>query len=362
MEEKKLTDTKNRVRIFKSYKVFSFWIGVMFIMKKVLSSVFTVILALSVGLTGCKKETNSGQRMILRYAENQAQDYPTTLAAYKFAEMVSERTKGRIHIEVYYGGQLGDEKAVIEQLQFGSIDFARVSISPLSEFEKSLNVLQLPYLYKDAAQMWRVLDGKIGEDFLNSVEKANLIGLSWFDAGARNFYNSKRPVTKLSDLKGLKIRVQESQLMMSMVAALGANATPMSYGEVYSGLQSGFIDGAENNWPSYDSVAHYEVAKYYVLDEHTRVPEMQMVSRPTWSKLSEEDRKIIKECAVASAKIERELWAEKEVVSKEKVRAAGSVVTELAPGEKEKFQAAMVPLYSRFCSGYEKLIRLIQTQ
>ncbi|MBQ4377967.1 MAG: TRAP transporter substrate-binding protein [Treponema sp.] len=326
---------------------------------------------MGLAVTGCKKDNKQAagndskpatEKMVLRYAENQPQDYPTTQAAYKFAELVEQKTNGRIHIDVYYGAQLGDEKAVIEQLQFGAIDFTRVSISPLSEFDKSLNVLQLPYLYKDASQMWRVLEGDIGENFLKGVEKAGLIGLSWFDAGARNFYNSKKPVTKLEDLKGLKIRVQESQLMMGMVAALGASATPMAYGEVYSGLQTGVIDGAENNWPSYDSVSHYEVAKYYVLDEHTRVPEMQMVSKITWEKFSPEDQKIIKECALESAKLERELWAAKESASEAKVKAAGSVITELEPGEKEKFQAAMAPLYSQFGAGYEDIIKAIQAK
>lgn len=330
-------------------------------MKKSLVTAACAVLAAGLVFTGCKDKKADG-KMVLRYAENQAQDYPTTQAAYKFAELVEQKTNGRIHIDVYHGGQLGDEKAVIEQLQFGAIDFTRVSISPLSEFEKSLNVLQLPYLYKDAAQMWRVLDGKIGEKFLNSMEKNNLIGLSWFDAGARNFYDSKRPVTKLEDMKGLKIRVQESQLMMGMVAALGANATPMAYGEVYSGLQTGVIDGAENNWPSYDSVSHYEVAKYYVLDEHTRVPEMQLVAKSTWDKFSDEDKAIIKECALESAKLERELWAAKEKASEDKVRAAGCTITELAPGEKEKFQAAMAPLYAQFGAGYEDIIKDIQAQ
>ena len=343
-------------------------------MKKIWTVLLTVLLV-SLALVSCSKKeaasssttaasttsTASTQKtMVLRYAENQPQDYPTTQAAYKFAEMVEEKTNGRIKIEVYYGAQLGDEKAVIEQLQFGAIDFTRVSLSPLAEFEKSLNVLQLPYLYTDATQMWKVLEGPIGDQFLASVEDNGLIGLSWFDAGARNFYNSKRPITKLSDLAGLKIRVQESQLMMGMVQALGANATPMSYGEVYSGLQTGVIDGAENNWPSYESTSHYEVAPYFVLDEHTRVPEMQMVSKITWNKLSAEDQAIIKECALESAKIERELWAEKELASEEKVKADGAVITELEPGEKEKFQAAMAPLYAEFGKGYEDIISQIQ--
>ena len=331
-------------------------------MKKTLIAVTCAVAALAVGMTGCTKKNAKESKMVLRYAENQPQDYPTTQAAYKFAEMVEQKTNGRIHIDVYYGAQLGDEKSVIEQLQFGAIDFTRVSISPLSEFDKSLNVLQLPYLYKDAAQMWRVLDGELGEKFLSNVSSSNLIGLSWFDAGARNFYNSKRPVTKLADLKGLKIRVQESQLMMGMVAAVGANATPMAYGEVYSALQTGVIDGAENNWPSYESTSHYEVSKYYVLDEHTRVPDMQMISKETWEKLSPEDQKIIKECAKESAKIERELWAAKEKASEEKVKAGGAVITELEPGEKEKFQAAMAPLYAQFGAGYEDLIKQIQNK
>lgn len=339
-------------------------------MKKTIFSFMGIALALF-AFTSCGEKSTAGntesktantKKMVLRYAEIQAQDYPTTQAAYKFAELVEQKTGGRIHIDVYHGGQLGDEKATIEQLVFGAIDFTRVSISPLSEFDKSLNVLSLPYLYKDAAQMWRVLDGDIGERFLSNVESAGLVGLSWYDAGARNFYNSKRPVTKLEDLKGLKIRVQESQIMMNMVSALGASATPMAYGEVYSGLQTGVIDGAENNWPSYDSVSHYEVAKYYCLDEHSRVPEMQLVSKITWNKFSDEDKKIIKECALESAKIERELWAEKEKASEEKVKAAGAVITELEEGEKEKFQAAMAPLYAQFGQGYESLIKDIQSK
>ncbi|AEE16156.1 TRAP transporter substrate-binding protein [Treponema brennaborense] len=328
-------------------------------MKKI---IFT-LLALSV-LGGTVFASGSGDKgsktMVLRYAENQPQDYPTTQAAYKFAELVEQRTDGRIKVEVYYGAQLGDEKSVIEQLQFGAIDFTRVSLSPLAEFSKALNVLQLPYLYRDPEHMWKVLDGSIGDTFLKSVESNNLIGLSWFDAGARNFYNSVRPVTSLADMKGLKIRVQESQQMMDMVQALGANPTPMAYGEVYSGLQTGVIDGAENNWPSYESTSHFEVAKYFVLDEHTRVPEMQMISALTWKKLSAEDQKIIREAALESAKIERELWAAKENASEAKVKAGGAVVTELSAAEKQKFQDAMAPLYKKYGAGYESVIADIQ--
>ncbi|MBR6914498.1 MAG: TRAP transporter substrate-binding protein [Treponema sp.] len=339
-------------------------------MKKVLAGALAV-LAAGMFVTGCKEKAKDGaapeakkeapaKAMVFRYAENQPQDYPTTKAAYDFAKMVEEKTEGRIKIEVYYGGQLGDEKSVIEQLQFGAIDFTRVSLSPLAEFSKSLNVLQLPYLYKDADQMWKVLDGEIGEQFLASVKDSGLIGLSWFDAGARNFYNSKKPVNTLEDLAGMKILVQESQQMMDMVQALGANPTPMAYGEVYSSLQTGVIDGAENNWPSYESTSHYEVSKYYVLDEHTRVPEMQLISGQTWAKLSDADKQIIKDAAIASAKNEREYWAQREKDSEAKVTAGGAVITTLTPEEKQKFQDAMAPLYQKYGAGFEDTIARIQ--
>lgn len=289
---------------------------------------------------------------VFRYAENQPEDYPTTQGAYKFAELVNEKTNGRIQIEVYHGAQLGDEKSVLEQMQFGAIDFSRVSLSPLAEFAPQLNVLQLPYLYRDGEHMWKVLEGQIGEDFKNGIDESGLIGLSWYDAGARNFYDSKKEIKTLEDMKGLNIRVQENELMMDMVSALGANPTPMAYGEVYSGLQTGTIDGAENNWPSYESTSHYEVAKYFVLDEHTRVPELQIISKMTMDKLSPEDQQIIRECALESALVERELWAEREKASEEKVKAAGSVITELTPEEKQKFQDACKPLYEKFAADY----------
>lgn len=293
---------------------------------------------------------------IFRYADNQPEDYPTTVAAKKFAELVFERTNGRIKIEVYGGAQLGDEKSVIEQLQFGGIDFARVSTSPLAEFSPSLNVLQMPYLYRDEAHMWAVLDGQIGQDFLDSLDDAGFIGLSWYSSGSRNFYNSVRPITKLEDLAGLKIRVQQSELMMSMVTALGANPTPMAYAEVYGGLQTGVIDGAENNWPSYQTTSHYEVAKYYVLDGHTRVPEPQLMSKVTANKLSAEDIAIIKECAQESALYQRELWTAQEAASEKIVRDAGNVITELSPEELARFVEACQPLYKQFCSNYMGII------
>ena len=233
-------------------------------LKKALVLALALVLAVSMA--------TAQKTIVLRLAETHPADYPTTLGDMRFADLVKERSNGRIVIEVYPGSQLGQEKAVIEQVQFGAIDFTRVSISPLAAFVPVFNALQLPYLYRSEDHMWKVLLGPIGKELFASLEPSGFVGIGWFEPGARNFYNSKRPVTKPEDLKGLKIRVQESELMVGMVQGLGAVATPMPYGEVYSGLQTGVIDGAENNWPSYESTSHYEVAKFFTLDEHTRVP------------------------------------------------------------------------------------------
>ncbi|MCI2104867.1 MAG: TRAP transporter substrate-binding protein [Sphaerochaeta sp.] len=299
-------------------------------------------------------------QLVLRYAENQPLEYPTTQAALWFAEQVNQRTDGRISIIVYPDAKLGDEKSVFEQMEFGAIDFARGSLSPLSELAPSLNILQLPYLYRDAQHMWNVLDGAIGDQFLRSLEPKGIIGLSWYDAGSRNFYTSGHSITTLQDMQHLKIRVQESQLMSAMIIALGATPVQMPYGNVYASLQTGEVDGAENNWPSYEATRHYEVAKYFVTDGHNRVPEMQIVSAMTWDSLSQEDRDIIAQCAKESSAIERKLWAEKVQTAREHVLSKGVVVTELAPGEREKFEEAVRPLYTTFGSGYQDIIQQIQ--
>jgi tripartite ATP-independent transporter DctP family solute receptor len=273
--------------------------------------------------------TQEVKPVVLRLAETHPADYPTTKGDMKFAELVKERTNGRIIIEVYPSSQLGQEKAVIEQVQFGAIDFTRVSVSPLASFVPVFNALQMPYLYRSEEHMWNVLLGPIGKELLASLEPSGFIGIGWFESGARNFYNSKRPVSKPEDLAGLKIRVQESELMVGLVQALGAVATPMPFGEVYSGLQTGVIDGAENNWPSYESTSHYEVAKYYTIDEHTRVPEIIIASKITMQKLSKADQEIIKQAALDAIPYQRQLWKEREKTSEAKVRAAGCVITEI---------------------------------
>lgn len=296
---------------------------------------------------------------VLSYAENQTKDYPTTLGAQKFAELVEKHSNGRIQILVMAEGELGTESDVIAQMQYGGVDFARVSLSQLAEYIPQLNVLQMPYLYEDSEHMWKVLDGAIGERFLNEVSQNELIGLSWYDAGARNFYNSKKPITCLEDMQGMRIRVQESEVMVDMVEALGASAIPIAYADVYSALEQGTVDGAENNWPSYEAMNHYEVAKYYTVDEHNRVPEMQICSKHTWNKLSEEDQQILLDCARESALYERKLWRERESESKAKAIEQGVEVVELSAEEKKRFQEAVTGIYEKYCADYMDVIEEI---
>lgn len=300
---------------------------------------------------------------VFTYAENQPEGYPTTMGAERFAQLVGERTHGRIRINVFSGGKLGDEVSVMDQLQFGGVDFARVSVMTMGEVVPKLNVLQLPYLFRDGAHMWKMLDGEIGQEFMESLNDYGVVGLSWYDAGARNFYNSVKPIERLEDIRGMRIRVAESELMEGMVEALGAKAVPMAYSQVYAALETGTIDGAENNWPSYESMGHYEVAKYITVDGHNRIPEMQMASQATWDKLSGEDQKVILDCARESSLYERKLWEEKEKAAEERLMKAGCVITQLSPKEQLRFRASMMTVYQTYCSDYIDVVnRILEIQ
>jgi tripartite ATP-independent transporter DctP family solute receptor len=315
-------------------------------MKRLLFALVIVsLLATPIFAEGQKESAAKDEPIVLRLADNQPDNYPTVIGDLEFARLVKERSNGRIIIEVYNNGQLGDEKSAIEQTQFGGIDFTRVSISPLSNFNPILNALQMPYLYRSSDHMWKVLNGEIGEYFLNSLVESGFVGLTWQDSGARNFYNSIKPIYTVSDLKGMKIRVQESTLMMGMVSALGAVPTPMPYGDVYSALQTNVINGAENNWPSYDTSSHFEVAKYYSIDEHTRVPEVIIASKITMDKLSAADQELIKQAAKDSTPIQIKAWAAKEKVSEEKVRAAGVQINKVT--NQSEFADKMTDLYAK---------------
>lgn len=319
-------------------------------------------------LAGCgapaKQEGNTAEQkaIVLRMADVHSEDYPTVRADKKFAEIVEAETNGRIKIEVYPGGQLGDEKASLEQVQFGAIDFTRTSIAPLAEFNKDLEVLMLPYLYTDRDHMFKVLDSELGDQFLEGLQKDNMVGLSWYDGGARNFYNSKKEIKSPADLKGLKIRVQESKLMMDLVKSLGASPTPMAFGEVYSAIQTGVIDGAENNYPSYIATSHVEVAKFISLDEHTRVPEMILASKATMDKLSAQDQAIVKEAAKEAALFEREEWLKEEQKAEKEAVAKGSTITKLTAEEKQLFQDAVKPMYDQYSDRKDIIDQILNTK
>ncbi|MCM1258300.1 MAG: TRAP transporter substrate-binding protein [Roseburia sp.] len=297
---------------------------------------------------------------VFSYGENQGEDYPTTMGAYRFAELVEERTEGKIRILVTADGGLGQEGEVIWQMQHGGVDFARISLSQLSAMDDKMNVLQLPYLYENSSHMWSVLDGEIGEEFLRRVGEYDLVGLSWYDAGARSFYNNLRPIKSPADMEGMRIRVQQADMMVDIVELLGAVAVPISYEEVYSSLERGNVDGAENNWPSYESMNHNEVAKYFTLDEHTRIPEMQLCSKHTWEKLTPKEQEIILKCARESALYERELWEEREKASMEQVISEGTVVTELSLEETELFRQATGEIYEKYCGRYMDVVEKIR--
>ena len=248
---------------------------------------------------------------VLRSSDTHPDGYPTVEAVKYFGELVKERTGGRYAVEVYHSAQLGEEKDTIEQVRSGVIDLNRVSLAPFNGLIPETTVPSLPYLFRSEDHMHKVMDGAVGDQIAAAFEPAGLVLLAFYDGGARSFYNSKKPINSKEDLAGMKFRVIQSDIFVDMVTALGANATPMPYGEVYSAIETGVIDGAENNFPSYDTAKHAEVAKYYALDEHTMVPEAFVMAKSSWDKLTPEDQAIFKQAAKDSVGKQRELWTAK---------------------------------------------------
>ena len=287
----------------------------------------------------------SACEVTLRSSDTHPEGYPTVVAVQEMGKMLEERTNGRLCIEVFHSAQLGQEKDTIEQTQFGVIDMNRVSMGPFNNIIEETQVVSLPYVFRSVEHMHNVMDGPIGDEILAAFEQHDLVGLAYFDGGSRSFYNSQKPITSMEDLAGMKFRVMQSDIFVDMVGALGANATPMPYGEVYSSIQTGVIDGAENNWPSYESSGHFEVAGYYTLDQHLIVPEVLVMSKASFDKLSAEDQAIVRQAAKDAVPVMRGLWAEREKVSEQKVRDAGvEVITDI---DKTPFIEAMKPVYEK---------------
>lgn len=312
-------------------------------------------------LAGCGAEKTEPvtPEFVLTYADNQPAGYPTTQGAERFAQLVQERTGGRVVIQVHSDAEYGTEQEIWEQLALGGVDFARLSLAIAADDLPKLNVLQLPYLYRDAAHMWRVLDGALGEDFLQEFTRRELVGLSWYDAGARSFY-AKQPIRSLNDLAGTTVRVQDSQIVLDMMKLLGSQPVTFAYSDVYSAFQTGKIDAAENNWPAYYRMDHYKVAPYYTVDEHSRVPEVQLASGRTWAQLPEEYQTILRQCARESAQYERQLWTEEEARARQSVMAAGCREITLSEEELEAFRTLVQPLYARYCGEELELVEAIQ--
>ena len=293
-------------------------------------------------LAGCG---GSGARMLLS-SDTHPVGYPTVEAVQEMGRLLLERTSGRLGVRVYAGGQLGAERDTLEMTSFGGLDLNRVFMSPLNAIEPDTMIPSLPFLFHSKEHMRSALDGAPGRAILDRLEPHGLIGLCYYDSGERSFYNTKRPILSPEDMKGLKIRTPNSDLSVAMINATGANATPMDLGEVYQSLVQGVIDGAENNWPSFESGRHFEAAPYFSLTRHTMTPEVLLMAKARWDKLSSADREIVMACAAESVPFMRKLWDERVAASRERLLAAGVKENEVA--DREAFVRLMRPVYDRF--------------
>lgn len=296
-----------------------------------------------------------------KLATDAAADYPTTQGLQKFADEVFEQSGGRIKIEIYPSAQLGDENAYLQQLQFGAVDFAKSSVAPLAQFCADLNALSLPYLFDSTEHMFKVLDGDIGQEIFKSFESANIVGLGYTNNGSRCFF-TKHQVKTASDLVNKKIRVQSSPMMLGLVESLGGFPQAIASTELYSALQTGVVEGAENNINTYYNDSLYEQAPFFVQDHHNIQPELLIASKMTWEKLSPEDQEMIRNAARAGMEYQREIWEEKEKESEEKLAAAGVTFYEPTEEEIQEFRNKCQAMYEDAELGkpYEKFVEKVR--
>jgi tripartite ATP-independent transporter DctP family solute receptor len=280
-----------------------------------------------------------------RVADTQSEDYPTVQALELMARLVAERTGGRHRLRVFHSRQLGEEKDTIEQTRVGAIDLNRTNVAPIGSLIPSVNALALPFLFRSFDHLHKVLDREIGDEILAGFQRHGFVGLAFYDSGSRSIYNSVRPIRSLGDMKGLRIRVQQSELMVGMIKALGAEPVELPYGQVTTGLATGLIDGAENNWPSYVTTNHYKLAPYYTLTEHTMGPEVLVMSLRAWEGLSPEDRQVFREAARESSSFMRELWSGLEERSRQQARDAGNTI--VSSFDRRPFQEAVSTIYAK---------------
>src|ERR1700730_3045143 len=283
------------------------------------------IAVLLLGLIGAGAKA-ADQKMVFKASDVHPEGYPTVQAVENMGKKLEASTGGRLSIQMYASMQLGGEKEAIEQAQGGALQLARVSVRAVGAAGEGLNVFNLPFLFRSTEHMEKVIDGPIGQELLDKVSNnanTRLIGLAWMDAGARSVYDTKKPIKSIDDLKGLKMRVMGNPMFVDMMNALGGNGVAMGYDQVFSALQTGVVDGAENNPPNFVFDNHYQVAKYYTLTEHLIVPEILVFSRATWDGLSKDDQALVKKLAREAQLDERQLWKKVEDEAMAKMKSSG---------------------------------------
>ncbi|SHF99504.1 tripartite ATP-independent transporter solute receptor, DctP family [Fodinibius roseus] len=317
-----------------------------------LLSVF--ITSLSV-LAGCGEITDT---RTIKLAHGLDVTHPVHKGMVRMAELVHKKSNNQLQIDIYPSQQLGSERETLELLQIGSVDMTKVSAAVLENFVPDIRVFSLPYLFRDTGHYYRTLDGTIGRELLLAGEEFWLRGLTYYDAGQRSFYTKERPIRTPEDLEGLKIRVQESPMAVNMVNTLGGSPTPISWGELYTALQQGIVDGAENNPPSFHSSRHYEVTNYFSLDQHSSIPDILLISTHLWDNLNEQEQQWIQEAADSSKVYQRKIWAEAEQEALEVVKEAG---IEVIRPDKEPFREKVEVIYEEFEQNEPEFFDLIQS-
>ena len=304
---------------------------------------------------------NAQTKAVFKASDVQPPGYPTVAATENLGKKLSEATQGRLSIQMYPSMQLGGEKETIEQTQIGAIQISRVSVGTMGPIVDDINVINMPFLFKNTAHANKMMDGPIGQELLDKITaspNANLVALCWMDSGARSLYNTKHPIKGIEDVKGLKFRVIGNPIFVDMMNSLGGNGISMGYDQVFSALQTGVIDGAENNMPSYVFSNHYTAAKYVTLTEHLIIPEMLVFSKRIWNTLSADDQNLIKKFAREAQLEEREFWNQYEQKALEKAKAAGSQIIEIS--DKTPFQNAVKPVWDKYGPKYQDMIKRIQ--
>jgi tripartite ATP-independent transporter DctP family solute receptor len=300
-------------------------------------------------------------KLVLKATDVHPLGYPTVEAVVRMGKKLEAASNGRISIQMYPSMQLGGEKEMIEQAQVGALQIARISVGPMGPIVPELNVFNLPFMFRDNAHMEKVIDGPIGDELLKKLSDhatAGLIGLCWMNAGSRNVYNSKHPITKVEDLKGLKIRMMGNPVFVDTMNSRGGNGVAMGFDQLINALQTGVVDGAENNPPSFIAQNHNQVAKYFTMTEHLIIPELLVFSRISWQKLSPEDQALIKKLSKETQAEQRVLWYEAENAAIEKMKAAGTeIITDI---DKKPFQDAVKPVWDKYGAKYAAMVKRIE--